>query len=326
MDKAAPLLKVEHLSVSFLKNRVWRSAVNGVSFAVQRGEIMGLVGESGCGKSLTGQAIMGLVGKKKHESVKGRVLFDDVDLVPKSEKQMRAFRGNRIALIAQDPTTSLNPVFTVGSQIAEVPMLHHSASRKGAWGIAVDMLKRVGLSDAAERARQFPHQFSGGMRQRGVIAMGLAGKPDLLIADEPTTALDVTIQAQILDLLRDLRDRTGCGILFITHDLGVVAELCDSVTVMYAGQVVETAAVNALFAHPTHPYTSSLLASVPTLESGERLEPIPGQPPDLEQLRPEGCPFFDRCPLATDVCAASMPPLKGRADHRAACWHREVPQ
>jgi oligopeptide/dipeptide ABC transporter ATP-binding protein len=186
------------------------------------------------------------------------------------------------------------------------------------------MLESVGLSDAAARARQYPHQFSGGMRQRGVIAMGLAGGPDLLIADEPTTALDVTIQAQILDLLRDLRDRTGCGILFITHDLGVVAELCDTVTVMYAGRVVESAEVKSLFARPAHPYTKSLLASVPTMDREERLNPIPGQPPDLDQLTREGCPFRDRCPLATDVCAEAMPSLKGVAGHRAACWHREV--
>ncbi len=323
-SSAQPLLDIRDLTVSFRRDGAWRSAVNGVSFTIGKGQIMGLVGESGCGKSLTSQAVMGLVGRKRHERVGGKVLFRGEDLVPKSEAEMRELRGSRIALISQDPMTSLNPVFTVGNQVAEVPRLHDRASRRDAWNTAVDMLDRVGIPDASDRARQFPHQFSGGMRQRGVIAMGLAGEPELLIADEPTTALDVTIQAQILELLRELRDRTGCGILFITHDLGVVAELCDAVTVMYAGRVVETAPVRELFRRPTHPYTESLLASVPTPERDDELTPIPGQPPDLDHLDPQGCPFRDRCPLATDRCASAMPPLEGAGDHEVACWHREV--
>ena len=319
-----PLLQVEALTVSFRKGSGWHDAVRDVSFSLPAGRIMGLVGESGCGKSLTARAIMGLLGRSPRQRVSGRITFDGRDLTSLTERELQSLRGDQLALIPQDPMTSLNPAFTVGNQIAEVPRIHRGASRKDAAALAVSMMQQVGITDPSLRAKHYPHQFSGGMRQRGVIAMGLAGKPSLLIADEPTTALDVTIQAQVLDLLLEIRNNTGCAILLITHDLGVVAEFCDTVSVMYAGRIVETGTVERLFSAPAHPYTRGLLNSLPSMDKKQRLQPIPGQPPDLENLPAAGCPFRDRCPVASTPCAETMPELKGTVDHQLACWHGDI--
>ncbi|HMP73431.1 MAG TPA: ABC transporter ATP-binding protein [Kiritimatiellia bacterium] len=319
-----PLLDIRNLSVGFVRDGMTHLAVQAVSLSVGRGEIVGLVGESGCGKSLTAKAVMGLIGRKPGQVAGGDIRFEGRNLLEATDREIQALRGHRIAMIFQDPMTSLNPVFTIGNQIAEVPRIHEGAPANEAWATAVSALEQVGIAEASTRARQVPFEFSGGMRQRAVIAMGLAGHPDLLLADEPTTALDVTVQAQILDLLKQLRDRTGCGILLITHDLGVVAETCDRVAVMYAGRIVEEASVKELFARPRHPYTDGLFRAVPTLERTGRLEPIPGQPPDLDSIPAQGCPFRDRCPLAESQCADTMPPLVGCNNHRVACWKREV--
>ncbi|MDC3415825.1 ABC transporter ATP-binding protein [Aquibacillus salsiterrae] len=314
------LLDVKELKTHFKTEKGVVKAVDGISFQVRRGEILGIVGESGCGKSITSQSILRLVGYKRNELVSGQVLFEGEDLLTKKEKNMLAIRGSKIGLIAQDPMTSLNPVYTVGNQIAEVPMIHEKASKKSAWQTAIAMLKKVGIPSAEDRADQYPHQFSGGMRQRGVIGMALAGNPSLLIADEPTTALDVTIQAQVLDLMLKLRDETNAGIIMITHDLGVVAEICDKVAVMYAGKIVEQAPVEELFANPKHPYTKGLLKSLPKLGDKERLQPVEGQPPNLNDLH-EGCRFADRCPFVFDKCHTEHPPLFSTdSNHRTACY------
>lgn len=318
-----PILEVKNLEVHFQTRKGVVKAVDGVSFSVKKGEIMAIVGESGCGKSVTSQAILRLIGQKKSEKLTGEVNYKGENLLEKSEEQMRKMRGNEISMIFQDPMTSMNPVYTVGSQIAELPIIHEKAPQKSAWARAVDMLKLVGIPSHESRAKQYPHQFSGGMRQRGVIAMGLTCKPEMLIADEPTTALDVTIQAQILDLLRDLRDETGTAIVMITHDLGVVAELCDRAAVMYAGRIVERATVKELFSDPRHPYTQGLLNSIPKPGSRERLKPIDGQPPNLSNL-PQGCVFADRCPHVMDVCREKEPELKEYTTaHESACWLEE---
>lgn len=314
------ILKVEDLKCHFHTRKGTVKAVDSVSLQVRRGEILALVGESGCGKSVTSQAIMGLIGHKRNEHVEGNIWFNGENLLDKSEEEMRALRGNRLALISQDPMTSLNPAHRIGRQIAEVSEVHERLDRKSAWKKAVDMLRKMGIPSPETRARDYPHQFSGGMRQRGVIGMGLMCEPDLLIADEPTTALDVTIQAQVLDLMRELRDQSGLGIVLITHDLGVVAQICDTVAVMYAGTIVEEAPVKALFAAPHHPYTRGLLASLPRPGKKHRLSPIPGQPPSLTEL-PRGCRFADRCPQATAQCREAAPPLiEIEQDHRSACW------
>lgn len=317
------VLEIEDLHVRFSTRKGDVQAVNGVTFTIKKGEIMGLVGESGCGKSVTSQAIMRLIGQRKNEKVTGEIRYRGEDLLTKSESSMRRIRGKDVSMIFQDPMTSLNPAYKVGAQIAEMPILHQGATTKQGWKRAIEMLTKVGIPSPKERAGQFPHQYSGGMRQRGVIAMSLSCEPDVIIADEPTTALDVTIQAQVLDLIRDLRDDMGTAILFITHDLGVVAELCDSVAVMYAGRIVEQATVQQLFAYPTHPYTKGLLASLPKPGQTERLEPIGGQPPNLHQL-PNGCAFAERCPYAMEKCQSELPPLTEReAGHRVACWLEE---
>jgi oligopeptide/dipeptide ABC transporter ATP-binding protein len=314
------LLDVKNLKTHFNTDKGIVKAVDGVSFQIKRGEILGIVGESGCGKSITSQSILRLVGMKKNEIVEGEVLFEGQDLLKKKEREMRSIRGKKAGLIAQDPMTSLNPVYTVGNQIAEVPIIHEKATKKKAWQSAIEMLKKVGIPSAKERASQYPHQFSGGMRQRGVIAMALAGNPSLLIADEPTTALDVTIQSQVLDLILKLRQETNAGIMMITHDLGVVAEICDTVAVMYAGKIVEKAPVEELFKNPQHPYTKGLLASLPKIGSKERLKPIEGQPPDLQNLN-EGCRFVDRCPFAFDQCHTAQPELfDTNEQHQTACY------
>jgi oligopeptide/dipeptide ABC transporter ATP-binding protein len=313
------ILEVKGLRCSFDTRRGTVRAVDGVDFRVRKGEMMALVGESGCGKSVTAQAIMGLIGRKAGERVEGEIRFKGENLLEKSQEEWCRIRGSEIAMVLQDPMTSLNPVHRIGRQVGEVLELHRKGSRSAAWSAAVEMLGKVGISSPEVRAKQYPHQFSGGMRQRSVIAAAFIGQPELLIADEPTTALDVTIQAQILDLMRDLREQTKAAILLITHDLGVVAETCDTVSVMYAGRIVEQAPVQSLFASPRHPYTQGLLASLPKPEGGEALTPIPGQPPDLSNL-PPGCAFADRCPHVMERCRIDRPPLRSVGGHRVSCW------
>jgi peptide/nickel transport system ATP-binding protein len=305
----APLLAVENLRTYFYAETGVARSVDGVSFHVNAGETVGLVGESGSGKSVTSLSIMRLVRPPGRLESGSRVLFDGRDLLGLSEGDMRAVRGNRIAMIFQEPMTALNPVFTVGEQIAEVARVHAGMSKRDAWSKAVDMLELVGIPSPAMRAKEYPHQLSGGMRQRVMIAMALVMEPALLIADEPTTALDVTIQAQILELLKELQQRVGMSILLITHDLGVVAETCSRVMVMYGGEIVEEAPVGELFHDAHHPYTEGLLGAMPRVgETGGRLRTIPGTVPPPTAW-PSGCRFRDRCPYAWDRCASEHPPL-----------------
>ncbi len=293
-----PLLSVENLAMEFPHDGTAARAIDGVSLAVERGRVIGLVGESGCGKSMTALCIMRLV-PSPGRIVHGRILFDGTDLLALPERRMQELRGARIAMIFQEPMTALNPVLTAGFQIAEALRIHGRASRREAWSRAVDLLAEVGIPEPSARASDYPHQLSGGMRQRVMIAMAIACEPDLLIADEPTTALDVTIQAEILDLLRRLRERHGMGLMLITHDLGVVAEQADRVAIMYAGRIVEEASVRDLFAHPQHPYTQALLRSMPTLGAHrQRLETIPGNVPHITRP-PSGCSFREPFPPAT---------------------------
>ncbi|HEY9867683.1 MAG TPA: ABC transporter ATP-binding protein [Candidatus Obscuribacterales bacterium] len=311
------LLAIEHLSTVFDTESGLVRAVSDVSFALERGSVLGLVGESGCGKSITALSILRLV-PAPGRTVEGKILLDGTDLLTLPESKMRDVRGDRIALIPQDPMTSLNPVYTVGEQIIEAIELHQDVTRKQARQKAVEVLDRVRIPQAAARVDDYPHQFSGGMRQRVMIAMALSCEPDLLIADEPTTALDVTVQAQILDLLRGIRKEQGMSILLITHDLGVVAEMCDFVAVMYAGSIVEYATVLDLFQRPKHPYTVGLLNSLPR-PGTQRLVPIEGQPPSLIDL-PPGCRFADRCPLVEPRCRTAIPPLEEKTrGHFARC-------
>jgi oligopeptide/dipeptide ABC transporter ATP-binding protein len=315
------LLSVERLTMEFPREGAPARALDGVSFTVERGRVLGLVGESGCGKSMTALCVMRLVPPPGRITA-GRVMFDGADLLALPERAMRDVRGARIAMIFQEPMTALNPVLTAGYQIAEGLRIHRPISARAARARAVELLAEVGIPEPASRAHDYPHQLSGGMRQRVMIASAIACEPDLLIADEPTTALDVTIQAEILDLLRGLRDRHGMGLVLITHDLGVVAEQADRVAIMYAGRIVEDASTAELFANPMHPYTRALLRSMPTLGTHhERLETIPGNVPDITR-RPSGCSFRDRCPLATPECGVEPPPfVEKRPDHRVACIH-----
>jgi len=315
------LLEVENLQTQFVTDTGLVRAVDGVSFQVKRGEVMGIVGESGCGKSVTNLSILGLLPKPQGRIAGGAVRFDGTDLVGASEDQLRRIRGNRIAMIFQDPMTSLNPYLRVEEQLAEVVQLHLGLDRKAAVKRAVDLLERVGISDAANRIRSYPHEFSGGMRQRVMIAMALLCDPDVLIADEPTTALDVTIQAQILELLNELREERGMAIIFITHDLGVVAGMCDRVLVMYAGRIVEEAPTAELYADPHHPYTQALLRSVPRLDESThgKLFSIEGLPPRLDREPFTACTFAPRCPLVQDVCRQGEPSLESTGDGR---WRR----
>ena len=308
---AEPLLRVEDLVTAFHTDEGSIRAVDGVSFELPDGETLGIVGESGCGKSVTSLSIMRLVQEPPGAIERGKIFFEGKDLLKVSEREMRAVRGNQISMIFQEPMTSLNPVHRIGRQIGETVEVHRGASRKEARQRAIEMLDLVGIPSPKERVDAYPHELSGGMRQRVVIAMALACEPKLLIADEPTTALDVTIQAQILELLGRLKDEMGMSIIFITHDLGVVAELTDDVVVMYAGTVVERAATSDLFRDPLHPYTQGLLRSVPGFGANagkKRLPTIAGMVPDLRHL-PKGCRFADRCPLAEDPCRESEPPL-----------------
>lgn len=312
------LLEIQNLATTFPTEHGEARAVDDVTLSVDKGKVLGIVGESGCGKSITSLSILRLVpppGKIKD----GKIILDGVDLLSISEDKMRAIRGNRIALIPQDPMTSLNPVYTIGAQIMEAIELHQKLPKSEARKKAAEALEAVRIPEAASRLDDYPHQFSGGMRQRVMIAMALACEPELLIADEPTTALDVTVQAQILDLLRDIQKTRGTAVVLITHDLGVVAEMCDTVAVMYAGSVVEYAPVKELFANPKHPYTVGLMNSIPR-QGTERLTPIDGQPPSLTEL-PKGCRFADRCKLRVDSCEESIPPLEEKTSgHVARCF------
>ncbi|MBC7544819.1 MAG: ABC transporter ATP-binding protein [Candidatus Sericytochromatia bacterium] len=305
-----PLLEVKNLATHFFTEEGVVKAVDQVDFSVYPGKVLGVVGESGCGKSMTSLSILRLVPGPQGKIVRGEINFHGKNLLDLSEREMRAIRGNKISLISQDPMTSLNPVLTVGEQIMEAIRLHQGLNKADARKKAISMLEDVGIPGAASRIDEYPHQFSGGMRQRVIIAMALSCEPELLIADEPTTALDVTIQAQILDLMRKIRDERNAAIVLITHDLGVVAEMCDDVVVMYAGKVVEHTDVYTLFANPGHPYTKGLLQSIPQLhEVKDRLQPIEGQPPSLSRL-PKGCAFAPRCPEVGPECLETAPELK----------------
>jgi peptide/nickel transport system ATP-binding protein len=319
------ILDVKNLQTVFFTNSGLFKAVDDVSFSVRRGETLAIVGESGCGKSVTALSVMRLVPDPPGRIVGGSIMLEGTDLLDIGEAEMRQIRGNRISMIFQEPMTSLNPVMRIGDQITEVLRLHQTMSAKEAWKQAVDMLRLVRIPEPERRAQEYPHQLSGGMRQRAMIAMALACRPALLIADEPTTALDVTIQAQILALIVDLQKRLGTGLVLITHDLGVVAQTAQRVIVMYAGKKVEEASVEALFENPRHPYTRGLMASMPAVislgaQSDVRLTEIPGMVPSLTNL-PVGCAFAPRCPLAIDRCRAEFPPLEEfGGDHLAACW------
>ena len=314
------LLRVEDLTTYFYTEDGVVKAVDGISFNLRRGETMGLVGESGCGKSVTSLSIMRLIGQPG-KIVRGRVVFDGTDLLSLTEDQMCKIRGNKVSMIFQQPTSCLNPVFKVGDQISEVLMLHRAMSHEQAKKRAIELLSMVGIPSAKNRAESFPHEMSGGMCQRVMIAMALACEPALLIAEEPTTALDVTIQAQILELMKDLKNNFHTAIILITHDLGVVAEMADHVAVMYAGKIVEEAEINQLFDAPKHPYTQGLLASIPVLgQVKDRLEAIPGSVPNLRNL-PPGCRFASRCPHVMDICRTTEPALLKLDDNRTSrCW------
>ena len=317
-----PLLRVENLQTHFHTRDGIVRAVDGVSFEVNAGETLAIVGESGCGKSVTSMSILRLLPMPPARIAGGRVEFDGRNLLDLTEPEMRKVRGNAISMIFQEPMTSLNPVLTIGRQISEALELHLHMSRDRAYERSAELLKMVGIPEAEARLNDYPHQFSGGMRQRAMIAMALACNPQLLIADEPTTALDVTIQAQIIELVKRLRDEIGMAIIWITHDLGVVAGLADRVQVMYAGYVVEEAVVREVYANPRHPYTLGLLQSIPRVDElrKEKLQPIEGLPPDLIDL-PAGCPFEARCAYALDKCRSDLPHLEPVSPgHRIACW------
>ena len=324
MSDNGALLSVENVSTHFFTEEGVARAVQDVSFAVKRGRTFAVVGESGCGKSVTALSIMRLVPAPPGKIVDGKILFEGTDLRTITEKQMRGVRGNNIAMIFQEPMTSLNPVYTVGNQIVEAIRLHQKKSLRQAWADAVEMLRKVGIADPEQRVREYPHQMSGGMRQRVMIAMAVSCEPRLLIADEPTTALDVTIQAQILDLLDELQEHNGMSILLITHDLGVVAERADDVAVMYASRIAEMADSKSLFAEPLHPYTQGLLKSLPRLGCSEdRLPTIPGVVPNPLHF-PTGCKFHPRCPIGFDDkrCQTAEPQLRQvRQDRCVACWY-----
>ncbi|MFQ5954237.1 MAG: ABC transporter ATP-binding protein [Kiloniellales bacterium] len=325
-----PILRMDDLRTYFYTRDGVVRAVDGVGFKLDRGETLGVVGESGCGKSVTAMSILRLIPQPPGRIESGAIMFEDHDLLNLTESEMRDVRGNEISMIFQEPMTSLNPVLTSGRQIAESLMLHQGLSKKAAFARAVEMLELVRMPDAARRAKEYPHQMSGGMRQRVMIAMALSCNPKVLIADEPTTALDVTIQAQILNLMSELKEKLGTAIIMITHDLGVVAEMAQRVVVMYAGHKVEEAPVHALFARPMHPYTRGLMASIPRLNEAaveettrRRLDEIAGTVPSLRE-EIVGCAFAPRCSFATERCRREPPPLEEKATaHWAACWETE---
>jgi oligopeptide transport system ATP-binding protein len=322
MSDQQPILEVKNLATRFKITGAYVHAVNGISYTLNEGDSLGIVGESGCGKTVGQMSVMRLIPQPPGEIYQGEVLYGGRDLLKLSMEEMRQVRGKEIAMIFQDPMTSLNPVMRIGGQITEMLELHMGMDKKQARASAAELLTMVGIPRAADRLDDYPHQFSGGMRQRVMIAMALSCVPQILIADEPTTALDVTIQAQIVDLVKKLRDELGMAIIWITHDLGVVARLVQNVIVMYAGFIIERSPVEELYAHPTHPYTLGLLGSLPRLDANERrrLVSIEGAPPDLVDM-PKGCPFAARCTYHIDRCTEENPPLMpvGPA-HEAACW------
>ncbi len=319
----ATLLDVKDLRTEFHTQDGIVHAVNGVSFSVDEGETLGLVGESGCGKSVSVLSVMRLIPQPPGKITTGQVLFQGRDLLKVDDEEIRSVRGNKIAMVFQDPMTSLNPVLTINTQISEALELHLGMTNEQARKRTIELLKMVGIPEAEGRIDDYPHQFSGGMRQRVMIAMALSCSPQLLIADEPTTALDVTIQAQIVDIVKRLKRELGMAVIWITHDLGVIAGLAERINVMYAGFVIETAPVKELFANPLHPYTLGLLGSIPRLDAARKskLTPIEGLPPDLIQM-PKGCPFYPRCKFRTEKCLAENPALETVAlRHATACWH-----
>ena len=314
------LLEVRDLHTSFTTPAGTVNAVNGVSFFLERGKVLGIVGESGSGKSVTAYSIMQIL-EKNGKIVSGSIKVDGQELVGAGEKVMKTIRGNKISIIFQDPMTSLNPTYTIGHQLMEAIMLHTPRNKKQAWDRAVEMLRLVNVNEPEKRMKQYPFEFSGGMRQRVMIAMALACEPDILIADEPTTALDVTIQAQILELMQSLQKELGMAIIMITHDLGVVAQMCDEVIVMYAGSICEQGTADEIFYNPKHEYTKGLMRSIPTVNNDdEKLEPISGTPIDLLNM-PAGCPFAPRCEAAMKICLRERcPRMEINEDHAAACW------
>ena len=321
---ARKLLSVRNLKTSFFTHVGEVKAVRGISFDVNEGEVLGIVGESGSGKSVTSLSIMGLL-QYPGRVVDGEIVLNGEDILTYSKNQMRRVRGKEIAMIFQDPMTSLNPVYTIGNQIMEMILEHEKMSRREARARAIEMLKLVGIPAAEKRIDSYPHEFSGGMRQRVMIALALSCNPKLLIADEPTTALDVTIQAQILNLIKKLNRQFGMTTMLITHDLGVVATVCDKVAVMYGGLIMEYGTVDEIFYHPRHPYTMGLLGSIPHVDGGEkrRLIPIDGTPPDLINP-PKGCPFSTRCKYCMNVCTREQPPYYAEDKHRTMCWLLDV--
>ncbi|MAT44786.1 MAG: peptide ABC transporter ATP-binding protein [Anaerolineaceae bacterium] len=318
----AELLKVQDLETQFRVREGIVHAVNGVSFSLKEGETLGIVGESGCGKSVTVMSMLRLIPSPPGKVVAGQAFYQGKDLLKMSDEEIRHVRGSQISMVFQDPMTSFNPVLTIGRQVAEPLEIHQGMSRKQAYERVADMLELVGIPKAKARLNDYPHQFSGGMRQRVMIAMSLVCNPSVLIADEPTTALDVTIQAQIVELVKELRDKLGMAIIWITHDLGVIAGLADRMAVMYGGYIIETAPVKSLYANPTHPYTLGLLNSLPRLDTDQyrRLESIDGLPPILMD-KPTSCPFAPRCTFVREHCLQENPPLlETGPDHYAACW------
>lgn len=317
---STPLLKVRDLCTSFFTPAGEVKAVNGVSFNLERGKVLGIVGESGSGKSVTAYSIMQILASTG-KIVSGSIQYDGQELVNAGEKVMKTIRGNKISIIFQDPMTSLNPTYTIGHQLMEAITLHTNRNRKEAWDRAVEMLRLVNVNEPEKRMKQYPFEFSGGMRQRVMIAMALACEPDILIADEPTTALDVTIQAQILELMKSLQEELGMAIIMITHDLGVVAQMCDEVIVMYAGSICEQGTADEIFYNPCHEYTKGLMRSIPTADTaGTKLQPITGTPIDLLNM-PAGCPFAPRCDAAMKICINQRcERMSINDDHMAACW------
>lgn len=316
-----PLLEVQHLSISFYTYRGLLEAVHDVSLAVHPGETVGIVGESGCGKSVTSQAVMKLLPKNAAAYTQGRILWEGRDIIPLSEGEMNGLRGRDMAMIFQDPMTALNPVLTIGAQLCEGIGLHQKLTKKEQKAKALELLKAVGLTSPEKRLEQYPHQLSGGMRQRCLIAMALSSSPKLLFADEPTTALDVTTEAQVLDVLKKLQEELGMAVVLISHNLGVIAQMCRRIYVMYAGTVVEEGSAEDIFYRPFHPYTQGLLASLPDpSDRNKRLTGIPGQAPDLFHM-PQGCRFYRRCPRAMKVCMEAAPPREAAGSgHHYACW------
>ncbi len=321
-----PVLEIDNLHTHFFTRDGVVRAVDGVSYKLAKGETLGVVGESGCGKSITALSILRLIPSPPGRIVEGEIRFEGRNLLDYSEREMRALRGNEISMIFQEPMTSLNPVLMIGRQIAETLILHQGMTGRQAQSRAIDMLELVRIPEAARRIKQYPHELSGGMRQRVMIAMALSCNPKVLIADEPTTALDVTVQAQILQLIQELKEKLGTAVVLITHDLGVVAETAQRAVVMYAGRNVEEASVEDLFARPLHPYTRGLMAAIPRLGSAtsdrrQRLSEIPGMVPSLRSL-PAGCRFAPRCTFATDRCRAEYPPFEAAfSEHQVACWN-----